>query len=119
MAGTLSPMSSRRRKTETFESATLLQVCTRKVGPREGVRVMGFVLRWQAARNDAGHDLTITQFIDASGLPERTAYRQLREFRRVFDRHPGATPNHVLQLIEEAQRLDLRDSRSTLRAVKA
>jgi hypothetical protein len=92
-----------RKRTETFEASALLEVCVKKVGVRQGSRVVGFVLRWQAFRNEVGHDITVTEFIERSGLPRRTAFRQLREFRQVFDRQPDATPNDVLYLIEAAQ----------------
>jgi hypothetical protein len=107
------------KRTETFSASTLLEVCTKKVGARQGVRVVGFVMRWQAARAEVGRDLTVVEFIAESGLPARTAWRQLREFRQVFDRRQGVTPNEILTLIEEAQAQAAEQSARSLRTATA
>jgi hypothetical protein len=94
-----------RKRRVNVEQTTLLNVCVAKVGFRKGARVFAFVMAWELARQaHGGRDIVVREYCEHSGVSRAQAFRNIADFRQVFDAQVGTSPNEVLRLIEDAKR---------------
>ncbi len=75
---------------------TLLELAVANVGPMRAPRVIAFVMLWAAARETLGHEPTIDEFVQWSGMSRRTTYRRRDLYRQAY---PGEhTPSRLLDV---------------------
>ncbi len=63
---------------------TLLEHARQRVGCRNALRVMTYMVAWQIAREDIGHEPTAEQYGQWWKESPATAYREQALFRRAF-----------------------------------
>lgn len=85
---------------------TVMEFAIGKAGVLKGGRVCAFIASWTITSQALGRDITIEEYADWWNESERTAYRHLADFRRVFG--PGTTPqtiaNHAIARAAAHQR---------------
>jgi hypothetical protein len=86
---------------------SVLQIAVARGGVMKGPRVCSFVIAWARVANELGREPTVAEYIRRSGTPERSAWRELREFREIFvELGPKATPQVFVEAVR-AQSDDL------------
>lgn len=95
----------RLRKKIPANECSLIQFAYGRTGSMlKSARVVGFVIAWKPVRDELGHEPTMEEYSQWWGLPLRTVYNHLEEFREVFNRaDPLVWPGEVLDMIEATQ----------------
>jgi AraC-like DNA-binding protein len=101
----MTPVTLQRMARElNLSRTTLIEVCTAKLGNRrDAARVCAFLMEWQTVRSEYGRDITVAEYMAATGYGRATVFRRIATFRQVFDAEVGTSPNDVVQLIQQAQ----------------
>lgn len=68
-------------------------------------RVAGFIVQWAAAMRDAGGPIDLHGYMETWAVPERTAYRHLRQFRELWPEY--STPEPIAKAL--VAHLDARE----------
>lgn len=94
-----------RRKTIPANECSLIQFVYGRTGSMlKTSRVVGFMIAWKPVRDELGREPTVQEYSDWWGLPVRTCFLHLAEFREVFDRaEPPVWPGEILDMIAAAR----------------